>query len=409
MGEPRRLLATVVVSTVAMTSHRGAAQTFVPTSAPAQNWVSLTCSEDASMLSAAGSYGFLWLSPDTGASWVVAHTADSGLEPQRAWQALAGSRDGSKLIAVATYNPVFISTDHGASWSTNGPAADWAAVAASSDGTRLLAADNELGGIYQSTDGGANWTLTAAPAKRWRCISSSADGMRLAAGTDYGSEYGELPAIYVSQDGGTTWNSSDAPALPWQAITSSADGMKLAAAVYGGLIYLSSDAGAHWSAANVPASHWGGVSSSSDGATLVASSWEGLVYVSHDAGLTWTNATAPDACWQTVAVSRDGSRAFAGIWNDWAGQVGGIYSAKFSPPSNAIAALNPPVLNLSYHGQTAILSWPASASGFTVQENSDLTSPAWTDVTVSATLVNGQNQVVVPTATGSHFFRLIQR
>lgn len=409
--DPRRLLTTVMVSTVVMTSHRAPAQAFLPTAAPAQNWVSMTCSQDAGVLSAAGSYGFLWLSPDTGASWVVAHTAGAGAEPQRAWQAVAGSRDGSKLLAAATFNPIFVSTNYGQTWSPAGPAADWAAVASSADGTRMTAADNDIGGIYVSGDGGATWIRTAAPAKRWRCVSSSADGMRLAAGTDYGDQYGELPAIYFSVDGGKTWNLSDAPALPWQAINCSDDGMKLAAAVYGGLIYLSVDGGAHWSAANVPPSHWGGVASSADGATLVASSSEGLIYVSHDSGRTWTSGEAPAACWQSVACSADGSLAFAGIWNDWAGQAGGIYSAQLSQRAGAAGVLNSnsPVLNLGFQGPDAVLSWPASASGFTVQQNQDLASPNWTDVNVTPALVNGQNEIVVPALTGNHFFRLVKR
>ncbi len=408
MEDPRRLLATVVISTVIMTSNRSPAQTFVPTAAPDQNWVSITCSTDGQNVAGAGAYGFIMLSADAGANWAPAQTLPSGPEPQRPWQALAGSADGSKLVAVATFNPIFVSTNHGQSWLSSGPAVDWAAAVSSADGTRLFAADNDMGAIYSSTNSGLSWVKTSAPAKRWRALSCSADGTRLAAGCDFGDQYGELPAIYLSEDAGVSWTLSSAPALPYQAIASSSDGLRLAAAVYGGLIYLSHDAGAHWSPANVPPLHWGGISSSADGVTLVASAWEGAVYVSPDAGNTWTTGTAPEAPWQTVACSGDGNRLFAGIWNNWSGQLGGIYCARLSTGTSSYTAAASPLLSISFSAGGVVLSWPASATGFTVQESSDLTSPAWTDMALAPTTVDGNNQIVVPAASGNHFFRLVK-
>jgi hypothetical protein len=218
--------------------------------------------------------------------------------------------------------------------------------------------------------------------------------MKLVAGSDYGTNYGNLPAIYTSADSGATWHLTTAPNQPWQTIASSADGTRLAAGVYGGLIYLSADSGTSWTPAGVPSLRWGGIASSADGARLAAVAWEGSIYVSADSGQIWTKASAPTQQWQTVASSADGIKLAAGIYDL---SSGGIYTAIASP-----------VLTIRAAGSGAILSWVDSATGFTLQQNPDLSPSTWTDVT-SGTLANGTNQVAVPATAGRHFFRLIHR
>jgi photosystem II stability/assembly factor-like uncharacterized protein len=95
----------------------------------------------------------------------------------------------------------------------------------SADGSKLAAAVNG-GGIYTSSNGGANWTQQAsAPSANWTSIDSSADGSKLAAVATGGG-------IYTSSNYGVTWTQgTNAPVRSWSSITSSADGTKLAAAV----------------------------------------------------------------------------------------------------------------------------------------------------------------------------------
>ena len=57
---------------------------------------------------------------------------------------------------------------------------------------------------------------------------------------------------------------------------------------------------------------------------------------------------------------------------------------------------------------TAVISWPSSAAGFTLQQNSDLNTPNWTSApqTVSD---NGTNKfITVNSSTGQRFYRLCQ-
>ncbi len=413
-----RRLAAGFASTCFMAGYPLMAQTFVPLTAPADNWVSLTASANGTHLAAAASYGCLYVSGDSGATWTQARTAETGAEPQRAWQAVVSSADGRNLAALASYEAVFTSADYGQTWRATGPTLDWAAVASSADGANLVAADYDMGGIYTSTNAGLSWLRTSAPSKRWRCISSSADGTRLVAGTDYGSEYGDLPAIYASSDSGTTWSLTSAPRQPWQTVASSADGTKLVAGVYGGFIYVSTDAGVSWAPADVPSLRWSSVSSSGHGDKLFAAAWEGQVYISPDAGKTWTSAVAPDAQWQAVASTFDGSQCFAAIWNIWNDGPTGIYTAEALSPvstTNADGTINPqpepaaPLLEMRKDGSNVILSWSASFTGFQLQDAVDLAASTWNDVSAQPTVAGGREQVVLPAESGSRFFRLVRR
>lgn len=55
---------------------------------------------------------------------------------------------------------------------------------------------------------------------------------------------------------------------------------------------------------------------------------------------------------------------------------------------------------------TVIVSWPASATGFTLQQNNDLAAPNWLSVTNSVSVIGGQCRVMVAPPTGNQFYRL---
>lgn len=66
-----------------------------------------------------------------------------------------------------------------------------------------------------------------------------------------------------------------------------------------------------------------------------------------------------------------------------------------------------PLLTIQSAFPNVILSWPASATGFTLQQNANLTTTNWSAVGVSVVVTNGSNTVTVP-AVGNEFFRLMQ-
>ena len=69
--------------------------------------------------------------------------------------------------------------------------------------------------------------------------------------------------------------------------------------------------------------------------------------------------------------------------------------------------INPrPKLAVSRAGRNALLSWPASTSGFVLETASILSPPSWTLVTTPTVVVGDQNSVTVDATSGTKFYRL---
>ena len=54
---------------------------------------------------------------------------------------------------------------------------------------------------------------------------------------------------------------------------------------------------------------------------------------------------------------------------------------------------------------TAVVAWPTNASGFTLQQNSNLGNSGWTTAG-SSIVVGSENQVIIAPPAGRQFFRL---
>jgi len=52
------------------------------------------------------------------------------------------------------------------------------------------------------------------------------------------------------------------------------------------------------------------------------------------------------------------------------------------------------------------IAWPASATGWVLEETADLRAASWALSTLPVNNNTGQNQVIVTNPTGSRFFRL---
>jgi hypothetical protein len=53
-----------------------------------------------------------------------------------------------------------------------------------------------------------------------------------------------------------------------------------------------------------------------------------------------------------------------------------------------------------------LVSWPGVILGYVLQQNSDLTTTNWINVTYPENLVNGQYQVTMPMTSSNVFYRL---
>jgi hypothetical protein len=385
-------------------------QTWTTNGAPSQYWNAIASSADGTKLVAAVYGGGVYTSTNSGVTWSLTSAPSNGLAG--AWESVASSADGSKLAAVAFYNnPIYVSTNSGTDWSPNGPIENWQSVACSSDGSKLVAVASINGPICISTNGGATWTqATNAPSLFWQTVASSADGSVLVAAPG-GS--GPAGPIYVSSDSGTTWIATSAPQEVWVSVALSADGKKMVA-VPGGLavpqypsavIYTSTNSGLTWVPRTVPGEYWWSVASSADGSKLMAVSYMesfdsssgfsylGGIFTSTDSGATWAQTIGPSNYWWAGAMSADGDKLVVAV------SGGGIYSSQTTPT---------PQMNIAFSNQNVALSWIIPSTNFVLQQNTDLTTTNWVTLTNTPylNLANLQNQVVLPVANLSSFYRL---
>ena len=126
-------------------------------------------------------------------------------------------------------------------------------------------------------------------------------------------------------------------------------------------------------------------------------------------------AQSYDLSWFTIdgggaAASSGGVYTLGGtIGQPDAGRLsGGIYTLDggFWGIVAAIQTPGAPLLSAGRSGNNVIISWPASATGYGVEENSNLSLSTWYAVSQSAVTNGGQISVTVPASVGNKFYRL---
>ena len=223
--------------------------------------------------------------------------------------------------------------------------------------------------MYISANSGTNWTTVAFTGQYqyWTGVASSADGTKLVAVDAYDSNANNgayAGVIYTSSDSGLNWNASTIMSLSWASVACSYDGSKiiLSSANYQGNIKIipswlltSTDAGATWQPNNVPTSdNWAGVTSSADGTKL-------------------------------AAVNNDQNAS------------GNIYTY-------ALPATNTPTLNIATAGANSFLFWPWPATGYVLQQNTNLTSTNWVSLAGTPAMMN---LLIAPQTNNQNFYRLV--
>jgi hypothetical protein len=66
-----------------------------------------------------------------------------------------------------------------------------------------------------------------------------------------------------------------------------------------------------------------------------------------------------------------------------------------------------PATAIGAYETNLLVSWPGGTPGYALQQNLDLTTTNWVNVTNQAVLTNGVNQVALPNDGGNLFYRLI--
>ena len=370
------------------------AQTWTQTSAPITNWTAIASSADGVKLVAVASGGAIYTSTNSGASWAPATNA-----PDQAWRAVASSANGNKLIAAVRGGGIYRSVDSGLTWTQTGASSNaWISITSSADGNKLAAVASIFPppDFFTSSDSGTTWITNGSPYDRWLAIAASADGNTLVA-------CGGLGTILASTNAGNSWTTNDIVGGTSSSAASSADGSRLVVTgivAGGGRICLSTNSGLAWTQTNAPSV--GPVALSADGTKLVAASSVSYsnnfpIYVSTDFGVTWTTNFPPGTnYWTGVVSSADGGK-LAVIASGPGG--GGIWTLQTAPA---------PQMNTTPANGNLTLSWIIPSTNFVLEQNLDLTSMNWTDVTNMPVLnlTNLQDEVTLPLTNGSGFYRL---
>lgn len=200
-------------------------------------------------------------------------------------------------------------------------------------------------------------------------------GQNTTNGTELFFKYFRGP-IYTSTNVSSPWITSATPKEKWVTVVSTVDNTRLAAGVDGGPIYYSTNSGITWETISTPGEHSLPIILGDSSCGIFATQT-----IQRDEQFT---PTVSARNWYAVASGSDGS--------------GVVISGSDS--------LSPPVLNISISDGQIIISWPSSITGYTLQENPDLTTTNWTDVTVAPSKLNGFNRVVLPADTPHAFYRL---
>ena len=138
---------------------------------PAKYWSALTTNSDGTKVLAADQQGYVYLSNDSGATFVAQLTLGSG---NWGTNCLNMTPDGLGLIACAGTGFVWISSNGGSTWiqqtQANMGSRNWLRVSCSSD-FQVLGAVVNGGYVYLSTNSGSTWTeITYLQYSAWHGI-----------------------------------------------------------------------------------------------------------------------------------------------------------------------------------------------------------------------------------------------
>jgi hypothetical protein len=300
----------------------------------------------------------------------------------------------AQLVMCSLNGGIWLSSDSGANWSQSTLPYNYQnmpAITSSSIGQNQVAIINNTP-PYISTNYGLNWNQlinTGLPSTEgWYSIASSLTCQYIVLSTVIG-------AIYVSFNYGQSWvQYSYIGAYPLLSMSSS--GKIIAAASVNGTIYKSIDYGFSWLQLTIlnglpsASEAWSSIALSNNGQFMIASINGGKIYKSADYGQSWTLINSPLAAWSSVAISSTGQCMLACI------NGGKIYgSTDFGETLNIINNTNAnwSSLAISGSGQNIVatinggLIYGSSDFGSTWSQINSTTVANWKSITSS---ISGQ-------------------
>lgn len=138
---------------------------------------------------------------------------------------------------------------------------------------------------------------------------------------------------------------------------------------------------------------------------LAATAWPAAILHAQSYSIDWFKVAGGGATSTGGVYSASGTIG----QHDAGTMIGGGYSldSGFWSLIGAVQTPGAPLLSIQLTStNSVIVSWPSSATGFTLQQNNNVAVPNWVAVTNSVSLNGGQSQVIVSPPTGRQFYRL---
>lgn len=132
----------------------------------------------------------------------------------------------------------------------------------------------------------------------------------------------------------------------------------------------------------------------------------GFYYAAGQASVTFTDTVASTS-FSTNFYVGDLTQAVGGTNTAYVGFTGGDGGVTSIQTISNFSFVSIPTATIQMSGPNAVISWPQTILGYSLQENSNLTTTNWATVTNLPVVANGQNQVALPASRTSLFYRLI--
>ena len=292
--------------------------------------------------------GDIFISTDTGTSWVnvTTGTSLSGL----AWRTVTSSASGETLYAAVYGGDIYKSSDYGSTWGsvtgTTGHNKNWTGVSTSDNGQRVFAVASS-NYFYYSLNGGSTWTIPSPyPAgysnTTWPFTGVSTDGMGEL--TLSASNFGSVYATYTSSINAGKVESSS---LYFNDIAVSRDGSRAysvestyASDQYGFGTFVNYQENSSYLQIAATSCYLqtcaGGsaVGTNGDGRLTIHGRAANKLFISTDSGYSFSTLTnSPSASWQSIAINNSGSIAYAAVNN------GDIYKISLDPSTFSFSVI----------------------------------------------------------------------
>lgn len=129
-----------------------------------------------------------------------------------------------------------------------------------------------------------------------------------------------------------------------------------------------------------------------------------LTYANGNLAMTFTDPTTAKSFSTNVLVDLPATVGGDTAYVGFTGADGGVASTQIITNFSFVSI---PPESIMASSTNAVIAWPAAVLGFTLQQNSNLTSGVWANVTNQDIIVNNQHQVTVPMGGATkEFYRL---